>query len=328
MIGQLIQTNMFQDQYTALIKDPINNGYGGLMTGAKIGMAVKRINQMNKNPELSMVQKMGNKMYLIGFILALIPIIVIRPSLTAWATRAIKLYMGSGSMTTAIASILTSLLNKMSSNFILSAILIPIFGLISIIFLIIGEAIGDTSKLDKSSTMFITPITTKEVIQKFVRATKYLSMRLSTEFPMVTKIFSFILNIFNKLHNAYRNIKSKITASIKGNQESEDPAKMESIGIGKLLGGAFFVGVIVMLLKKTKIGGFFALFTTMIFALSPKAKNFVRRIPYMMDIFKLFRSAGSSLSKRFNLGKIFQQFMEYARNLKIAQSLYSTFSSK
>ena len=326
MIGALIQQDMFKEEYDNMLANPINSGYGGLGTGIKIGMAASRVAKL-PNKDLSAVQKIGNTLYMIGFALALLPIIIIRPNLVPFVLRIWRMFLPAGTVKTTAITLLEGLITKMASNFILTAILLPIFGLISVIFLIIGEAIGDVSKLDKSSSYFITPITTKEVIQKYTRATKLMGMKISEKFPMISSIFSFINNIFNKLHNAYRNIKAKVTESVKGSQEQDD-AKMESVGIGKILGGAFFVGVIVMLLKKTKIGGFFALFVTMLFAMSKKAKTYVRKIPFMYDIFKAFKNQGDALSKRFNLAKLFQQFMEYSRNLKIVQSLYATFSDK
>ena len=329
-IQGMISSNMFQEQYSGLISEPINNGYGGFSTAAKLVMSINRIKNIPNKDKLSKIQSIGNSLYMVGFMLSLLPIVIAKPRFSNMVISGAQTWLnvldGGSSFKVAAIKILRAIFIKMQTNFILAALLLPISGLISIILLIVGEAIGDISDMDKSAVLFIAPITTTEVIQRYIRSIRLISMRIGKQFPMITKIFSFILNIFNKLHNAYKNIKLKITKSIKSSQEDE--TKMESMGVGKVLGSAFFVGVIVMLLKKTRIGGFFALFVTMILALSKRAKMYVMKIPFLYSIFKIFKTSGAALARKFNLPELFAKFAEWAKNLKIVQSLYSTFSNK
>jgi len=329
-IKAMISSNMFQEQYSGLIAEPINNGYGGFSTAAKLMMSINRIKNMPNKDKLTKVQTIGNSLYMVGFILSILPIVIAKPRFSKMVLSGAQTWLnvveGGSSFKVAAVKILHAIFVKMQTNFILASLLLPIFGLISVILLIIGEAIGDTSAMDKSSVLFIAPITITEVIQRYTRAIRLVAMRIGKQFPIISKIFSFILNIFNKLNNAYKNIKLKITKSIENSQEEE--AKMESMGVGKILGSAFFVGVIVMLLKKTRIGGFFALFVTMILAFSNKAKMYVKKIPFLYDIFKVFKTSGSALARKFNLPELFAKFAEWAKNLKIVQSLYSTFSNR
>jgi len=187
--------------------------------------------------------------------MALIPIFIARKGLFDLVKSSLSsfntLKPGIG---LAIGSVITTLLSKFLGNFVLAAIFVPIFGLISTLFIIIGTALGDATDVfnsEKASgvdkmirSMLPKPM---DVIRRYIRAIRLIGVRLTERFPLLGSIFNFMNRLFNKLKSTFENVKRASINKINELKKKEDGELQEAFDIKKILGWGFIGSVVVFL---------------------------------------------------------------------------------
>lgn len=333
-ISEMLGSGLFNEYRDDFIVQPLANGTASIGFSIRIltsSMFIARARARQANDKnVKFTEKMAMNMYYYGYLFALAPTVLIYPKLVARLKTVLNLIGNQTSMKIGIAKVMLSILNKVQNNFLILAILVPVIGLINILLLTLAEAMGKSvSELNeekkKESWNLFNLVKVEEITKKFRFSMRILGNKLAQEFPMLAKFFRFIFKAIQSVVGAMVNIKQKLKASIDEKKKAETQGNMESLSMGKLLGGGFVIAIIIGLFKKTPMGGLVGMLIGVILMMAPNTLNFLKKLGPVYSIFIMFRSLGIGLLKRIGVYEFLVKSKEFISSLQVVQTLQSSF---
>lgn len=340
-ISDLLGAGLFNEYREDLILKPLQSNYGGLGFSVRLissAMHMSRLRQRasagGENSDMKMMDKMALNLYYYGYMLGLGPIVLLYPTLSNRLKTMLNL-LGNSSIKLGLGKVIVSIISKIQDNFLLLAIFIPILGLLNILCLIIAESIGKSieelneEKKKSSKISLINLVTSKEILRRYRASIRMLGHNLAKEFPMISKFFRFIYRAIEMLASALNKIKEKVSSSIEKykSKESKPEGNLESISLGKMLGGGFIIAILVGIFKKTPIGGLIGLLVGLILTMSEKNLQFIKRLGPVYNFFIMFRTLGRSLLNRLGILEFLTKAKEFVSSLSVVQTLQTSFTN-
>jgi len=331
-MGEMIRGGIFQEYISDLIRKPIIAA-GGLIIALKIGLTItKTINHAKSITDANQLEVMAMYVQIISYILALLPFAMARPRIFSIflkiMKRAHRFFMKDGLVKGVVLVLITicdKVLHKISSNFMVMLIMVIIVIPISSLGLVISKAVTSSvierqKESEKAEGGIIKKIINtfaadpSDVFNAFKRILRNVSKSSIESFPMLGTILGWITTIVNKLKSLGTTIGNTIKNKILS-AKSDEKGELQENNIVKFSLMGLIGSLLVMILKKSPIGGILGLF---VIIASKLGKNITDKLNkgILGKLINMFKSIGANIAKRFGITELLTKGKTVTKTLK------------